>query len=49
MSEAMLRGEFKNKNLIKIDVLDEEHLKIEGVKDESKEEEKAEKAIVQPQ
>jgi ATP-dependent Clp protease ATP-binding subunit ClpC len=30
LSEAMLRGEFKNKNLIKIEVLDEEHLKLEG-------------------
>jgi len=32
LSEAVLRGEFKNKNLIKIDVKDEEHLKFEGVK-----------------
>jgi ATP-dependent Clp protease ATP-binding subunit ClpC len=31
LSEAVLRGEFKGKNLIKIDVLDEEHLKLEGV------------------
>ena len=31
LSESMLRGEFKNKNLIKIDVQDEEHLKFEGV------------------
>jgi ATP-dependent Clp protease ATP-binding subunit ClpC len=30
LSEALLRGEFKGKNLIKIDVLDEEHLKLEG-------------------
>jgi len=30
LSESMLRGEFKGKNLIKIDVLDEEHLKLEG-------------------
>ncbi len=30
LSEAMLRGEFKGKNLIKIDVQDEEHLKLEG-------------------
>ncbi len=49
LSEAMLRGEFKNKNLVKIDVLDEEHLKIEGVKDESNAEEKSAKAVVQPQ
>ncbi len=31
LSEALLRAEFKGKNLIKIDVLDEEHLKFEGV------------------
>ena len=30
LSEALLRGEFKGKNLIKIEPLDEEHLKIEG-------------------
>ena len=30
LSESMLRGEFKGKNLIKIEVLDEEHLKLEG-------------------
>ena len=32
LSEATLRGEFKDKNLIKIDVQDEEHLKFEGFK-----------------
>ena len=32
LSEAMLRGEFKDKNLIKIDVQDEEHMKLEGLK-----------------
>jgi len=32
LAEAMLRGEFKGKNLIKIDVQDEEHLKLEGFK-----------------
>ncbi len=32
LSESILRGEFKNKNLIKIDVQDEEHLKFEGVR-----------------
>ena len=32
LSEAVLRGEFKDKNFIKIDVKDEEHLKFEGVK-----------------
>jgi len=31
LSEALLRGEFKGKNLIKIDVQDEEHMKLEGV------------------
>jgi ATP-dependent Clp protease ATP-binding subunit ClpC len=31
LSEAMLRGEFAGKNLIKIDVKDEEHLKLEGL------------------
>jgi ATP-dependent Clp protease ATP-binding subunit ClpC len=30
LSEAILRGEFKDKNLIKIDAQDEEHLKLEG-------------------
>lgn len=30
LSEAMLQGQFKGKNLIKIDVQDEEHLKFEG-------------------
>jgi ATP-dependent Clp protease ATP-binding subunit ClpC len=32
LSEAMLRSEFKGKNLIKIDVQDEEHMKLEGFK-----------------
>jgi ATP-dependent Clp protease ATP-binding subunit ClpC len=31
LSEAVLRGEFKGKNLVKIDVQDEEHLKLEGI------------------
>ncbi|HUT31540.1 MAG TPA: ATP-dependent Clp protease ATP-binding subunit [Sedimentisphaerales bacterium] len=30
LSEAMLRGEFKGKNLIKVDVLDEDHMRLEG-------------------
>jgi ATP-dependent Clp protease ATP-binding subunit ClpC len=40
LSEAVLRGEFKGKNLIKIDVQDEEHLKLEGfeIKEPSKKE-----------
>jgi len=32
LSEALLRGEFKGKNLIKIEVQDEEHLKLDGFK-----------------
>jgi ATP-dependent Clp protease ATP-binding subunit ClpC len=31
LSEAMLRGEFKGKNLIEIDVQDEEHLSLKGI------------------
>ncbi|MHC4478509.1 MAG: ATP-dependent Clp protease ATP-binding subunit [Planctomycetota bacterium] len=31
LSEAMLRGEFKGKNMIKVDVQDEEHMKLEGL------------------
>jgi ATP-dependent Clp protease ATP-binding subunit ClpC len=40
LAEAVLRGEFKGKNLIKIDVQDEEHLKLEGfeIKEPSKKE-----------
>jgi len=34
LSEALLRGEFKGKNLIKIDVLDDEHLKLEAIQQE---------------
>lgn len=44
LSEAVLRGEFKGKNLIKIDVLDEEHLKLEGI--ETPQPAKSEKAAV---
>ncbi len=40
LSEAMLRGEFKEKNLIKIDVQDEEHLKFEGSKVKEKTDQK---------
>jgi ATP-dependent Clp protease ATP-binding subunit ClpC len=39
LSEAVLAGRFKDKNLVKIDVQDEEHLKFEG--EELKEPEKA--------
>jgi ATP-dependent Clp protease ATP-binding subunit ClpA len=31
LSEAVLRGEFEGKKLIKIEVQDEEHLKLEGI------------------
>jgi ATP-dependent Clp protease ATP-binding subunit ClpC len=34
LSENILRGQFKGKNLIKIDVQDEEHLKFEGLSEE---------------
>ncbi len=43
LAESLLRGEFKGKNLIKIDVLDEEHLKFDGVKTEQSQE--SEKAV----
>jgi len=49
LSESMLRGDFKDKKLIKVDVLDEEHLKIEGVEDKSEAEKKSEKVVSQPQ
>jgi len=39
LSESMLRGEFKSKNLIKVDVQDEEHMKLEGLKVEQPSEE----------
>ncbi len=38
LSEAVLRGEFKDKNKIKITVKDEEHLKLDGYKVEEEEE-----------
>ena len=50
LSEGMLRGEFKGKNLIKVDVQDEEHLKLEG--SEMKEPEESDKkahAVAQSQ
>ncbi|MCK5473102.1 MAG: ATP-dependent Clp protease ATP-binding subunit, partial [Planctomycetes bacterium] len=49
LAEAVLAGEFKGKNLIKIEVRDEEHLKLEGfeVKPEpNKKEAKADKHTV---
>ncbi|MCJ7692031.1 MAG: AAA family ATPase [Sedimentisphaerales bacterium] len=47
LSESLLREQFKGKNLIKIDVQDEEHLKFEGFK--VKEPEKSEPAVAQSQ
>ncbi len=48
LSESVLRGEFKDKNIIKVEVLDEDHLKLTGVKEkESKEPEESEPAVVQ--
>jgi ATP-dependent Clp protease ATP-binding subunit ClpC len=44
LSEAVLRGEFKGKNLVKIDVQDEEHLKLEGI--ETPQPTKDEKVVV---
>jgi len=46
LSEAVLRGEFKNKNLIKIDIQDEEHLKFEGL--EEPKPSKSKKVVAQP-
>ncbi len=46
LSEAVLAGQFRGKNLIKIDVQDEEHLKFEG--EEVKEPEKAKTKEVVP-
>ncbi|MBW8017105.1 MAG: ATP-dependent Clp protease ATP-binding subunit [Planctomycetes bacterium] len=36
LSESLLRGDFKGKDVIKIDVLDEDNLKFEGVSDPEK-------------
>jgi len=47
LSEGLLQGQFKDKNLIKIDVQDEEHLKFEGFKAE--EPKKSEPAVAQSQ
>ncbi len=44
LSESVLAGKFQGKNLVKIDVLDEEHLKFDG--EEIKEPEKAKEAVV---
>ena len=45
LSEAVLAGNFKGKNLIRIDVQDEEHLKLEGLEVKAPEKEKSEPAI----
>ncbi len=47
LSESVLGGEFEGKNLIKIDVLDEEHLKLEGVKVPEPEKSESEPAVAQ--
>jgi ATP-dependent Clp protease ATP-binding subunit ClpC len=48
LSESVLAGEFEGKNLIKFDVLDEEHLKLEGSKvAEPEETEESEAAVAQ--
>jgi len=44
LSEAVLSGKFKGKNLIKIDVQDEEHLKFVGVKVKEPKESESQKA-----
>jgi len=48
VSESMLRGEFKGKNLIKVDVKDEEHLKLKGLKTELPAAKEAERLEVGP-
>jgi ATP-dependent Clp protease ATP-binding subunit ClpC len=45
LSEAVLAGNFKGKNLVRIDVQDEEHLKLEGLEVKAPEKEKSEPAI----
>jgi ATP-dependent Clp protease ATP-binding subunit ClpC len=47
LSENMLRGEFKGKKLIKIDVQDEEHLKFEGVEEAQDKSDKEKEAVAQ--
>jgi ATP-dependent Clp protease ATP-binding subunit ClpC len=44
LSEFVLAGIFKGKNLIKIDVQDEEHLKFDGVKEKSPEQSESQQA-----
>jgi ATP-dependent Clp protease ATP-binding subunit ClpC len=49
LSEAVLRGKFKDKNLIKIDVQDEEHLKFAGFSVKVKKPEQNKQPIAQSQ
>ena len=49
LSEAVLVGKFKDKNLIKIDVQDEEHLKFTGFSVPDKKSEESKQPIVQSQ
>jgi ATP-dependent Clp protease ATP-binding subunit ClpC len=49
LSEAMLRGEFKDKNLIKVTVQDEDHLKLDGLKVKEKEPTESEHAVAKSQ
>ena len=50
LSESVLSGKFKGKNLIKIDVQDEEHLKFEGCEvTEPKKKKKSEPAVAKSQ
>jgi len=49
LSEAMLRSEFKGKNLIKVDVKDEDHLKLDGLKVKEKEPAESKHAVAKPQ
>jgi ATP-dependent Clp protease ATP-binding subunit ClpC len=45
LSEAVLSGKFKGKNIIRIDVQDEEHLKLEGLEAKEPEKQKSEPVI----
>ncbi len=45
LSESVLSGKFKGKNLIKIDVQDEEHLKFESFKVPDPKEKESEPAV----
>jgi len=49
MSEALLRGQFKGKNVIKIEVLDEDHMKFEGIEVKDEKAQQPEAAGSRPQ